>query len=165
MKRAASWRAAARAAVLAGALAAAPAVAPAATCTVAATPIAFGIYNPQLGSPNDSTGSIVVTCLPGLLSVMQNYTLSLSPGGVGSYAPRWLVSGAAALQYQIYSDAARSTVWGNGSAGTATVHGSFLVGVVLPVVATHTLYGRLPARQTAAIAGLYVDTVLVTVSY
>ena len=136
-----------------------------AVCTVTALPVAFGIYNPLSVPPNLSTGSVTVICLPVLVPVGESYTVGLSTGGSSSFAARRLVAGANMLQYQLYADAPRSTVWGDGSVGSSTVAGSFSLSVLMPVSATHIVYARMPAHQSSAAAGAYSDTIMVTVTY
>jgi spore coat protein U-like protein len=145
--------------------AALPGVAGAYTCSVAATALAFGVYSPFAASPSDSSGTITVTCSPNVVSLPVSYTVKLSAGNAGSFAARALASGASTLPYQLYSDAARTAVWGDGSAGTATVGGGFTLGLVFPVSATHTVYGRIPAGQSGVRAGAHADTITVTVEY
>jgi spore coat protein U-like protein len=71
---------------------------------------------------------------------------------------RKMASGANSLNYQLYSDAARSTIWGN-TTGTDTVTGS---GTGLAV--DHTVFGAVPAAQLVP-AGDYADTITVRVYY
>jgi spore coat protein U-like protein len=66
-------------------------------------------------------------------------------------------NGAFTLSYNLYTDASRVTVWGDGSAGTATLNGD-------AEEATYTLYGRVPARQNVH-TGEYTDTLIATVTY
>lgn len=155
------WFAPALAALALGALASSAR----ASCSASAVPTLFGSYNPLSASANDSTGSVTVTCGIHAIAILQSYTVALSTGSSGSYAPRRMQSGAATLQYQLYRDAARSSVWGDGTAGTALVSGGFLLSVLVPVSATHTVYGRLPGLQTTAPPGSYTDTITVTVTY
>lgn len=136
-----------------------------ASCSASAVPTLFGSYNPLSASANDSTGSVTVTCGINAIAILQSYTVALSTGSSGSYAPRRLHAGASTLQYQLYRDAGRTSVWGDGSGGTAIVSGGFLLSVLVPVSATHTVYGRLPGLQTTATAGSYTDTITVTVTY
>lgn len=122
-------------------------------CTVTAYPLSFGAINPLIDGQRDSTTSLTVSC-----DTQTSYTISLAPGS-GSYAQRTLLSGENALHYNLYTDAARSRIWGDGSGGTFTSNGSAgTTGV------THTIYGRIPA-QRQAIPGTYSDTVLITVNY
>jgi len=142
-----------------------PALAAAQSCTVAATALALGNYNPASPTPKDASGSVTVTCAANPLALLLGYTVALSTGGSGSYAARRLSSGANTLAYQIYSNASRTTVWGNGSGGSSVVNGGLLLGLFAPVSATYTVYGRLPAGQGAAAAGAYADVIVVTVAY
>ena len=140
----------------------------AADCTVSAVGVNFGIYDPYLTTPDDSVGEITVTCthLSGpALDV--RYTVTLSTGGSGSFAPRRLRAGPALLGYNLWIDPAMSSIWGNGSGGTVIVTGLLKVG---PGVgngvrtAVHPIYGRIPALQDAA-EGDYVDSIVATLTY
>ena len=143
------------AAALAALLLLVPASAPAATCGVSATPVAFGTYPPFSGTPTDSTGTVTVTCIG-----TANIVIELSTGGSGSYAARQMSNGGIHLLYQLYTNAARTTVWGNGTGGTTTVSDR-LTG---NSSGNYTVYGRIPAVQGVT-PGAYVDTIMVTVSY
>lgn len=144
-----------RAAVLPGLLAVALAITAqqgwAATCTVSAQAVSFGSYDVFSNQSLDSTGNIGVTC-----DVSSAYTISLSPGG-GSYTSRSMASGANNLNYNLYTDATRTIVWGDGTGSTATVNGSGTSG-------SHTVYGRIPARQNAYV-GTYSDVITVTLAF
>ena len=142
----------------------------AATCSVVGLPLAFGAYGSPGGAQVDSTATLTVTCTPDaiLLSCRTDYTVRLSTGTSGSYSPRQLASGANRLNYNLYTSAARTTVWGNGTGGTGTVAGTIstsILGLIcLAGNNNHTVYGRIPASQNVA-AGLYSDTITVTVTY
>jgi len=132
-----------------------------AACNVSATAVAFGIYDPLSGSPDDSTGTINVHCTF-LLALPLSYEVRLSTGGSGSYAARTLASGGNTLSYNLYTSASHATVWGDGSGGTGTVSFSSLG--LLSHNRNYTVYGRLPAGQDAAV-GSYSDTITVTLDY
>jgi spore coat protein U-like protein len=140
----------------------------AADCTVSAVGVNFGIYDPSITTPDDSVGEITVTCthLSGP-SINVRYTVTLSTGGSGSFSPRQLRSGPGTLGYNLWSDLARASVWGNGSAGTVIVTGALRVG---PGAgnrvrsALHPIYGRIPALQDAQ-EGDYVDSIVATLTY
>lgn len=132
-------------------------------CTAATTPVAFGVYDPSSASPTDATGTVTVTCTPGA-----TYSIALdagaNPGTAGNVNTRRMLANASDyLPYQLYLDASRTTVWGDGAngsslnppAGTYTATG-------LPQV--YNVYGRVTAGQYVP-AGSYVDTVIVTVTY
>ena len=129
----------------------------AAHCSITALPVALGVYRPFDYSPADSTGSVQVLCQ----GTVQGYSIALSTGGSGSYGPRQLSAAAGTLNYQLYLDAARSTVWGDGTGGTSEVAGAFLQ---TGVPATHTIYARIPALQRPS-PGAYLDTIVVTLTW
>ena len=79
-----------------------------------------------------------------------------SPGATVNQ--RKMVSGASSLDYQLYSDSARSTIWGN-TTGTNTV-----TGVGNGSAQDHTVYGSVPATQNIP-QGDYADTITVRVYY
>jgi len=123
----------------------------AATCSLSAQGVSFGSYDVFSNVALDSTGNIDVTC-----DVSSSYSISLSQGG-GSYALRAMANGAHRLDYNLYTDATRTTVWGDGNGNTAIVSGSGTTG-------NHTVYGRIPARQNAYVGG-YIDTITVTLTF
>jgi spore coat protein U-like protein len=147
-----------------------PLAARAATCAVVATPHAFGTYSSPGGAQTDSGSTLTVTCTPDkiLLSCSTSYSIALSAGTSASYGPRQLASGAARLNYNLYTSAARSTVWGDGSGGSNTVSGTIntsLLGLLcLAGSNNHTVYGRIPAAQNVS-SGIYADTITVTVTF
>jgi spore coat protein U-like protein len=132
-----------------------------AACTVSATTLAFGNYSPRDPGITSTVGSVRLTCTA-LLQLNVQYTIALSAGG-GSYAARRMTSGASTLAYQLYRDSAGTSIWGDGTAGTATVQGVETL-VLLSSGRNFPVYGRMPARQNVA-PGAYADTVLVTVTY
>lgn len=141
------------------------------TCSVASSLLAFGTYSSPNGVLKDSATTIAVTCLGqgllGLLTCPVAYSVSLSTGNAGGYSPRRLNSGANTLQYNIYTNVGRTTVWGNGTGGSSSVPGSASSAGLLACQQTttnHTVYGRIPALQNVP-AGGYSDTIIVTVTY
>ena len=74
-----------RRALLAAALLAAPLFcAPAAACTISATGVAFGAYNPLSATNDDSTGTVNLACPPAVTAPI----VALSTGGAGTSSPR-----------------------------------------------------------------------------
>ncbi len=134
-----------------------------ADCSVSAVSTSFGSYDPFGAVAVDSTGSVTVSC-QFLIGVLVGYTIQLSSGTGGSYAPRTLSGTGYQLDYNLYTNAGRTAVWGDGSGGTNTVSDGYLVSVLFPVVRNYTVYGRLPAGQNVP-PGSYTDTVIVTVNY
>ena len=91
-------------------------------------------------------------------------TVALSQGSSGSYAARTLRRApSSVLQYNLYTNASRTTVWGNGSGGTGTM-GDSMGAWFQPNSRTFTIHGRVPAGQDPAL-GLHTDTITVTVTF
>lgn len=134
-----------------------------AVCSVGATAVGFGGYNPLSALNTDTTGTVTVTC-SGLLSVLVSYEILLSRGGAGSYTPRRMASGGNTLNYNLYTNITRITIWGDNTGGSSKVTGSILVQLLFPTSVNHTVYGRIPAQQNVA-PGSYTDTITVTVNY
>lgn len=135
------------------------------TCTVSATGIAFGIYNPLSPGGDAAAGSWSVTCNAlGSGSATVAGTLSLSTGSSGSYASRTMRSGTQALQYNIYLTPSHTQVIGDGSAGTFALSDSGTVTAGQVYQVTGSMYGFLPPSQDVA-AGSYSDSIVVTVTY
>ena len=129
-------------------------------CNVKTRLMAFGEYIASDPAPLDSVGTIRVQCrsnkTPG-----GAYRLEISGGNSGDPANRFLLSGASRLFYNLYVDAARLRIWGDGSGGTEAV--ARLVTQhpqrdILPV------YGRVPTAQNAP-PGAYEDALVVTLIF
>ncbi|HZI83930.1 MAG TPA: spore coat U domain-containing protein [Casimicrobiaceae bacterium] len=142
----------------------------AATCTVSTPGVAFGSYDVFAAGATTGNGTITVACTfdlnidNGLTRV--NYTVSLSTGGSNSFVQRLMASGANTLGYNLYTSNAFAQVWGDGTGSTATVSGSLSVNPAHTSASnSHTVYGRVPALQDAAVASNYRDNVTVTVNY
>ena len=123
-----------------------------AACTLAVGGLSFGSYDVFNSSHTDSAGTIDISC-----DISTPYTLTLSPGS-GNYSQRTMVNGNHTLNYNVYSDAARSQVWGDGTGGTVSISGN------ADTSANHTVYGRIQAQQNVR-AGSYMDSVIVTLEY
>lgn len=122
-----------------------------AQCTVTVVNVAFGGYDVFETQATETTGSVGVTCDSGT-----SYTISLS-AGLGTFAARVMTNGSNQLDYNLFTDSQRLTIWGDGTAGSATEGAAGTGG-------SYTIYGMIPARQNAPV-GSYSDTVTVTVSY
>jgi len=126
------------------------------SCTVAASPMAFGGVNSIGGTDIDTTATIVLTCTNGA-----NYVVGLDNGTHSVGAQRNLANaGGTTIPYGIFTNVARNAAWGS-NPGVDTVAGtSGATGV-----STLTAYGRIPASATTVTAGTYTDTVTVTVTF
>ncbi len=117
------------------------------SCSVeGTTAINFGNYDPTSATPTDSAGDVQVRCTKNTA-----YTVYIG-------ADRSMTDGTDTLNYELYSDAGRSSAWGD-TLGTG-------VGYTAPDnnTAAHTIYGRVSALQNVGV-GTYTDTVTVTVEY
>jgi len=115
------------------------------------TTMDFGVYN-VFGGVSNATTTGSVRCIGNL-----NVTISSTTGAAGVYNPRKM-SGTAS--YNVYIDAGRSLIWGNGTGGsnqdpfTNTGTRTWTI----------TEFGRVPAAQDLA-PGIYNDSLTVTVAY
>jgi spore coat protein U-like protein len=130
------------------------------TCSATAAALAFPNYTPGTGTLTGNT-NINVKCTKNT-----PFTVALNAGSTtgDAYAQRLMASGANTLQYNLYTTAALGTIFGDGTAGTATVAGT---GAGVATAVAVTVYGQLPDNATnqAAVPGSYSDTITVTVTY
>lgn len=131
-----------------------PSIAMGANCSVRATPMNFGNYDGFSTTNLDSSSTITISCAPSNTS----YTISLDGGLHGPINNRTMraANGNDKLTYNLYTDASRSIIWGNGSGSTQTVPGSSS----FPI----TVYGRIPPGQNAGVSS-YNDIVTITVNF
>jgi spore coat protein U domain-containing protein, fimbrial subunit CupE1/2/3/6 len=120
--------------------------------TTAPTTLDFGTQGPLVANI-DQTSTISVTCTTGA-----PYNVGLDGGGAGNINARRMINGVNTVSYQLYSNSARTSVWGT-TIGTDTVAGNGN-----GTSQTLTVYGRVPP-QTTPPAAVYNDTVNVTVTY
>ena len=129
----------------------------AAGCSISSTSVVFGGYNVFTPAPVDTTGTLTYRCNGSAKSVL----ITISAGQAGSTASRALAGTIDQLQYNLYRDAARSAVWGDGSGGAqALVVGDPPNNTDI----TTTIYGRIPAGQDVR-AGSYSDHVTIVVNF
>jgi len=127
----------------------------AATCVINSTStLDFGTQG-VLTANVDQTSTIQVQCTN---TTPYNVGLDAGTGTGATVAVRKLTSGGATVNYTIYSDSGRTTVWGN------TVATDTVAATGNGAAQSYTVYGRVPAQTTPA-PGTYTDTVTVTVTY
>lgn len=128
-------------------------------CNVSGNTLNFGsaIDPLQTSGAIDASTSLSVTC-----TRTTPYSVALSAGtnagGPNNFGARAMKSGSHTLAYQLYLDAARSQIWGNGT------NSSVYTGTGTGNTQQLTLYGRLPS-VAQAVPGDYTDTVTVTITY
>jgi len=131
------------------------AVCDAAICTISATAPVFGSYAPLSGASVTASGTVSVRCFVG-----GTVTVQLSAGN-GTYAARTLLDPTGAiLKYNLYTDAAHTTIFGDGTAGTSTI--TRVVGSFQTV--TGTIYGNIPGGQDVNV-GTYSSMIVATVTF
>jgi spore coat protein U domain-containing protein, fimbrial subunit CupE1/2/3/6 len=126
-----------------------------ATCTInSASALNFGSQGVFTANV-DQTSTIQVQCTN---TTPYNIGLDAGLGTGATVAVRKMTSGGATVNYTLYSDSGRTTVWGT-TIGTNTV-----AATGNGAAQSYTVYGRIPAQTTPA-PGTYADTVTITVTY
>jgi len=130
---------------------------PSPSCTISVTSVAFANYNVFTTSDYDSAGTVTYRCN----AQTANISIALSDGSSSTFSPRTLRKGSEVLNYNLYRDAARSTIWGDGTGGTslytnANPPNNNNVSV--------TIFARIPAQQDVS-AGSYSDTVSAVINF
>lgn len=125
-------------------------------CTISTSALDFGAYDPIVTHDTtdlDGTGGVTITCTKGATT-----TIDLGLGSHASGTQRRLNTGSNYLNYEMYQDAGRITVWGTGA--------DTLTPPAAPSKAprSYTVYGRVSAGQDVE-AGSYTDTVTATVNF
>ncbi|UXH79559.1 Csu type fimbrial protein [Roseateles amylovorans] len=128
-------------------------------CNVSGSTLNFGTAIDPLQTPGpvDALTSLAVTC-----TRTTPYSVALSAGAnagnASAFGNRAMKSGANSLPYQLYLDAGRTQVWGDGnSSGVFTGTGTGSQQML-------TVYGRLPSLNGIP-PGNYSDTVTLTITY
>ena len=126
-------------------------------CTISATSVNFGSYNVFNGSHTDSTGTVTYRCN----GSAHNITIGLTQGASASFNQRQMQKGSEALTYNLFIDASRTSIWGDGTPGTA------VYSIGNPPNNTNvnlTVYGRVTAGQDVS-AGSFSDTVTAVINF
>lgn len=125
-------------------------------CAIVANDLSFGTVN-TLAAAIDASSTVVVTCSGiGPLSVAFN----AGTGAGSSLAQRKLAFGADTIDYNLYTTAARTTVLGDGTGGTAA-----LIGTSTGAADTYDVYGRVAGGQGPKPLGTYTSDVIATVTF
>jgi len=124
-------------------------------CNISANNLSFGTAGVLKGSLS-ATGSVSASCTNG-----DAFRISLNGGSSGNVAARVMQrqGGGGSVGYQLYTDAARSIPWGDGTAGTGMVTGTGSGNAQVISV-----YGQVPAQATPA-PGTYSDTITATIVF
>lgn len=134
------------------------------SCTIGTAAIAFAAYDPVNANatvPDDRTGDIVIRCTKGASGI----TIGLGNGANNTGAQRRMTNATdptTTIDYEVYQDTGRVTIWGPGDSGTAR-SGRDLNGTGDNI--TVTMFGRIPPHQLQATAGSYNDTLVSTILF
>ncbi len=120
-----------------------------------ASTLNFGGAQGVLAANVDQTSTISVQCTN---TTPYNIGLNAGTGTGATVAVRRMTNAGNTINYSLYTDAARSTVWGN-TVGTDTVSATGN-----GAAQSYTVYGRVPPQTTPAPA-TDTDTLTVTVTY
>ncbi|HVR82290.1 MAG TPA: spore coat protein U domain-containing protein [Luteimonas sp.] len=143
-----------------------PAAQAATTCSATATNVAFGTVSTS--GTTDASATFDVTCTTTGLALLANtkvrMCLNIGEGsnGGGNFNPRRMLNGSGdSLQFQLYTDAARSQIWG--ARGNPTIPNPLLSDFDYPVPVLGgnqtkmiTIYGRVPTQTL--VAGSYTNS-------
>lgn len=127
------------------------------SCTASMTPLNFGNVDPVNNIGLTATASLSYTCTNTSNST-QSTTVCFSigdPNGL-NINPRWLNNGSNKLNFQMYQDAARTTIWGSKYNSASMQPYKILVSVPANSSVSNTLplYGAIVASQNVP-AGTY----------
>jgi len=131
------------------------------SCTVSASGVAFGIYDPTVATATFSSGTVSVSCVVSGATGHNPITIAFDTGSSGTFNSRTMLNGTDVLNYNLYLDAAYTQVWGDGT-GISLTDSQYVTPGKPSVVAT--VYGMMPALQTPG-SGTFTDTITVTVSF
>lgn len=131
------------------------AAAQAQSCDATISNVSFGAFDVTAGTAVDTTANVAINCtgVP-LLPVRVCINLGQGSGGT-DVTNRLMVSGPQSLRFSLFQDAARSTVWGTGSAAVSV---DVPIGLGGSGSASATIYGRIYSSQPTAPAGSYIST-------
>ena len=117
------------------------------SCSIDSNPMAFGAYDRVVANAStalEATATVVSTCTSGAAALItMNAGASAGSGSADAPVRRMTAGAGEYLVYQVYSDVARGTVWGNTSPTGVALTGT-------GVSQTLTAYGSVPAAQPAA---------------
>jgi spore coat protein U-like protein len=119
---------------------------------ISSTALSFGAYT---GVANSATSTLSITCTN---TTPYNVGLDAGMGSGATVNNRLMTGGSVVLHYALFSDPARTIIWGQ-TIGTDTIAGT---GNGSPQALT--IYGQIAATQFVTPA-VYSDTITATVTY
>jgi spore coat protein U-like protein len=158
-----SLRAVVAFALLAIALMLVPNCARAQTCSVGAASGNYGSVDVLAGAYVDAAANFTVTCTGCLIAIgcPVNVCVQFDQGAPNSNSSvRYMGNGANTVQHELFSDPARSQVWGSWGYGASTYGATGVnLNLTVPFLSSasqnYTVYGRFKGSQQTAIPGTY----------
>lgn len=129
-----------------------------AACTISTTAVNFGSYNVFSASADNATGQVTYRCTAPRPPLV---TIQLDKGGAPTFNPRQMRMGSEILNYNLYLDSTRSTIWGDGTGGSQTYTRA---NPPLNQNINVNVFGQIPADQDVS-AGSYGATVTATIFF
>jgi spore coat protein U-like protein len=129
------------------------------TCSVGGGGLNFGAYDRNAASGVTATGTVYLQCSSSFLAVL-SLNVGNGKGATFSGGRRMtVVGGAGTMIYNLYADSGYNRVFGDGTGGSVTVQISGAKRY------TQSVWGVIPAGQSALAPGNYADDIYLTVSY
>ena len=133
------------------------------SCTYSITNINFGNIDVTANSAYTTTGTFTANCsspllVPGTMRVCPN--INAGTGGSSSGNPRYLLSGANQLAFNLFQDTGHTTIWGSYVWGFSAVAPT--IDIAIPLLgsasASRTIFARIPNAQQTLPAGTYTSS-------
>lgn len=133
-------------------------------CSLIANDLDFGVNTGAIMANIDATSTLIANCTDGT-----DYSIGLNNGtGAGATASVRKMTNSSnnsTVNYSLFTDAGRSTVWDNNCTALPGVAASCSNGTGNGANQTITVYGRVPGGQSNVSVGAYIDTVVATLTF
>jgi spore coat protein U-like protein len=132
-------------------------------CTFTIGSLNFGTIDLTANTTYDTTSTFSANCTGGvpLTTARVCPNINSGSGGTNTGDPRFMLNGANQLQYNLFQDAARTTVWGS-YLWAFPAYTAPQIDIPLDILgngsATRTVYGRVYAGQQAVSPGSYTSS-------
>ncbi|NEI52423.1 fimbrial major subunit CsuA/B family protein [Rhizobium leguminosarum] len=131
------------------------------SCSFSTFNMNFGAVDTLSGNRVNSTAAITVNCTGSPRQrILLCPNLGAGSGGASSAAARQMLSGSNPLNYQLYTDSARTVIWGSSTRADTTRSPAYAL-TLSPFGTgsrTITVYGTVLGNQTAVAVGTYLSS-------
>lgn len=128
------------------------------SCSLNTGQLHFGDYSAVKRNATKSRARIQVRC-----NGSGSYSLALSRGH-GAFSRRKMTSTLDHLYYNIFTDATRTQIWGDGTGNTGLIHGSYQSRGQSFSRTNHNIYGAIYPSQDAY-PGIYTDDLFISFTF